>query len=197
MKIIASLLENGHICIRIKDHHYYILPAEYNSVAEGKTTMIDDGSIMVAYSHLLVIYPNPHCFNTGKSEVTINAETLLINANIPKLFTRIIEVTKKLGVDKKVEFNTESFCRETRSFTMLNFAQIAHHAKFFGHEALKLASKLSREQLLILREMISRKLSDGFSVYTDWAGRPDFYFNGGGYNGGIIYHQGHGYSIHT
>jgi len=208
MKITACLQESGNVRLDFEGNFggVYASQREIDQIIDNnwKTTIIDYHIIFVT-GYQMVIMESPSGYSCTHGEpFKVKAEYTIINIDTKQLFTRIKEVTAKKGIYKKVVFDTASFHRSMKRDPKANrpymsFAAIFNHPNFFGQLALKNALKqVTKDHLFRLRELINIKLVDGFCLQTDDLSKPNFFFWGGGYNGGIIFHgEDHGYSTHT
>jgi hypothetical protein len=190
MKITAHLLENKHICLRVNDHRICINEAEMQSLIDGKETIVSDSTMIRSQSRRFTIYPYFSLKYVGEVE-QIPVTTITIWCNTVRLFLRIRQGVNRVGVDKKIEFNIDSFHRWKNSGPkpQLNFCQILKHERFKGRNALLYAvkHKIPWQHFPGLRSDLCLYLADGFTIQDDFSNTPNFRFYGA-YPGGIIYH---------
>ncbi|GEM_PF-3952111 len=198
MKFTVSKTPNGHIHLCIAGRNFYLNRTEMEGILSGKKTCADDGAILKTDPSTMVFYPNIYCYHRPtQSAYEFEAKILVVYCDTQKMFRRIEENTNRLGTDKRIEMDTERFRSKYDAPVELSYSQIVRHPGFHAPDALSVAIKTVKPELMKLRKILSDKLNTGFQVWEDWVGTPNFYFNGGAYNGGIIYHKGHGYSVHT
>jgi len=198
MKFIVSKNENGHTNLRIANRCFYLNDTEMQSIISGKITFADDGAILKSDRWQMAIYPNIHAYSTGRNlEEEITAKTLIIRCDTQRMFKRIEEATERVGIDKRYEMDTRRFAYRNQIPEELTYVQILSHAGFHARKAISMAANKHKPELMKLRKILSDKLNAGFQIWEDWVDTPNFYFNGGAYNGGIIFHENHGYSVHT
>lgn len=140
MKIISTLQENKHICIRFNNDCRVIaneveIETAIKGNANGAPVMILDSTMLrISYSDI-TIYP---CVRSrlktanGVEQVPITA--MYICCNTKRLFARIREGVHRLGVGIYYELDTNSFsfsrCEDHQPKTELNFCQIIRHPEF-------------------------------------------------------------------
>lgn len=199
MTIIIHKSSGGpNVCLRIYDFDFYMSLEDLEKMATQNGVKASyDLKIMHTVNQEFIIFEHPCVYLNGSGTVQVKAYRFQLDTK--KFFARVLELM--------VQFPKRTFELETKKFefpdttpTLLGWTAIMKHERFKAHKALKLAVKEFRsgthDELIYLRDRISNLLGKDFFIYDD--GKWNFYFNNPKYyNGGIIWHEGHGYSVHT
>jgi len=199
MKItIAKSHPTGHVELRLHDFSFYLDMDDVEKMATSNgVKSAYDLKIMHVVNQEMIIFEHPSIYNNHGGICQVKAYR--IEMNTKKFFSRVL--------DLMVQFPKRTFELETKKFEfpdttppLLGWTAIMNHKRFMAHGALKLAVREFRsgthDELIYLRDRISNLLGREFSISND--GKWNFYFwNPKQYNGGIIWHEGCGYSTHT
>jgi hypothetical protein len=204
MQFETSVNEYHHIKIALNNETCYLNERELQGILDGKTTFINDGTIIQSDPWQMVVFPNVYAYQCHKVEEFINVPTLVIRCDTKRMFKVIAEQTARIGVGKRLYMNTAKFPVIEKELPELSFTQILNHPNFDAKDKLFAAvnNPDAKGYLRQLHKLISIKLNKGFKILPNWGERPDFYFlkynnDRPSYsNGGIHFSEGYGYSSH-
>lgn len=98
----------------------------------------------------------------------------------------------------KTTFNISSFELKNEIAENFSWTQIYKSNFFQAKSQMKdIITDLEKKDILILKEKLTERIKDECNIFPDM--KYSFYFSPGKnkFNGGIIFHRGYGYSIHT
>jgi len=204
MKFESLINENGHTKFAINNNTYYLNKVELQNILDGKPCYVNDGAIIQVDQFQMIFYPNIYVYYHYAPENIIKADTLVLRCNTQRMFKRIQEATTRLGVGKRITMDSKRFPLPDERPVTMSFAQILKHPAFEAKEALyaAISNPKAKPYILKLKETLALKLAYGFHIYNDWIGTPNFYFtqtrsDGSFSNGGIIFSENYGWSVHT
>lgn len=203
MKIKVRFTDRCLVIQAVPVGHYssqvYLTMEELNEVLEkGSGTFNDCGEVCMVRTEQLVFIENA----AHKVDLEGTLRFVRIPMDCKKFFERVNDLRERGFIKSEfVTLDSESFQFKREPVTILGFAQILKHRRFRAKEKLfEAVHHVSAEQMLKLREDISRIIGQGKVIAPDFCA-CSFYFypeNGQGYNGGIIYHpSSQTYSVHT
>lgn len=203
MKIKVRFTDNCVVIHAVpKDHYsaqFYMTLGELEEVLDkGSGTFNDCGEVMMVRSEQLVFIEN----SAHKYDLEGTVRYARIPMDCKKFFSRVKDLRDRGFIKSEfVTLDSESFQFKRESHAPMTFAQILKHRLFRAKEKLFQAVRaVPAEQMLKLREDISRMIRQGKVIVPDYCDYSFYFYQeaGHGYNGGIIFHKNsQQYSVHT
>ena len=194
MCLVIQAVPKGHYSAQV-----YLTLDEFETAArDGCGTFNDCGEVCMVRSEQLVFIENA----AHKYDLEGTLRYVRIPMDCKKFFARVKDLRDRGFIKAEfVTLDSESFQFKRDAAPLLTFTEILRSKLFLAREKLyEAVHAVSKEQLLKLREEISRLIAQNKVIAPDFA-YASFYFypaDGKGYNGGIIFHpSSQSYSVHT
>ena len=203
MKITARVYNKEHLVFGMLNLESFVGSPE-GYVSEGMPSRpVFDGSVVLVTTEMgMTMIDMKRVFDIADSAGT----NLQIHAAMDYAhFRRVVAYLLGKGIvsEKGVTFDSRSFRYREEFVETMNWCQIVNHDKYIaGMPKLREAIAVgSPKQVLRLRDIISAKITQGYTVGSDFAD-ASFYFwkhdDTRVSNGGIIWHPNAGrWSVHT